>query len=409
MIENLDLEKHIVTVNGEKFYLNNDLEAVAEATGRQKTYLRKPTKIKVYKELKDRFPEVYEDITKFYWFNDYKNDVEGVTTQNESVKNEGNDFIMNTQVLENLTKAIESISDTHKIEYAEEKITNFIHDFMKKEYGNIPQTLDVRVTDAKTERIEGLTHKIFPKILKLANMGKAIMISGPAGTGKNYLIEQVATALGGKFYYSSTITQEYKLIGFIDANGTYHDTELRRAMEYANEHPDTKVILMIDEIDASDPSALVVVNSLLANGYFDFPDKRVSVGKNFVVICAGNTVGLGADMVYTGRNVIDGATLDRFILVKMNYDTKLETALCPEDSLRNFIYDIRRSAEKNHVNAIVGMRCLKNAYEMFANDFDKQDVVSDAIIKGLGEDDINVLKNDLDSSNEWYKYFKYIA
>ena len=409
MIENLDLEKHIVTVNGERFYLNNDLEAVAEATGRQKTYLRKPTKIKVYKELKDRFPEVYEDITKFYWFNDYKNDVEGVTTQNESVKNEGNDFIMNTQVLENLTKAIESISDTHKIEYAEEKITNFIHDFMKKEYGNIPQTLDVRVTDAKTERIEGLTHKIFPKILKLANMGKAIMISGPAGTGKNYLIEQVATALGGKFYYSSTITQEYKLIGFIDANGTYHDTELRRAMEYANEHPDTKVILMIDEIDASDPSALVVVNSLLANGYFDFPDKRVSVGKNFVVICAGNTVGLGADMVYTGRNVIDGATLDRFILVKMNYDTKLETALCPEDSLRNFIYDIRRSAEKNHVNAIVGMRCLKNAYEMFANDFDKQDVVSDAIIKGLGEDDINVLKNDLDSSNEWYKYFKYIA
>jgi hypothetical protein len=180
-------------------------------------------------------------------------------------------------------------------------------------------------------------------------------------------------------------------------------------MEYANEHPDVKVILMIDEIDASDPSALVVVNSLLANGYFDFPDKRVSVGNNFVVICAGNTVGLGADMVYTGRNVIDGATLDRFILVKMNYDTRLEEALCPEDSLRNFIYDIRRSAEKNHVNAIVGMRCLKNAYEMYANEFDKQDVVSDAIIKGLGEDDINVLKNDLDKSNEWYKYFKYVA
>lgn len=410
MIENINLENYTIQVNGEWFYLRKDLEAVAEASGRQKTYLRRPTKIKVFKELKDRYNYVYNELRNFYWFDQYKQDVESTNEniENKSLEMEGN-FNMNTQVLENLTKAIESISDTHKIEYAEEKITNFIHDFMKKEYGNIPQTLDVRVTDAKTERIEGLTHKIFPKILKLANMGKAIMISGPAGTGKNYLIEQVATALGGKFYYSSTITQEYKLIGFIDANGTYHDTELRRAMEYANEHPDIKVILMIDEIDASDPSALVVVNSLLANGYFDFPDKRVSVGKNFVVICAGNTVGLGADMVYTGRNVIDGATLDRFILVKMNYDTKLETALCPEDSLRNFIYDIRRSAEKNHVNAIVGMRCLKNAYEMFANDFDKQDVVSDAIIKGLGEDDINVLKNDLDSSNEWYKYFKYVA
>jgi hypothetical protein len=410
MIENLDRENYIVTVNGERFYLKHDLEAVAEATGRQKTYLRKPTKIKVYKELKDRYPDIYEEISKYYWFD--KESVEGVTTpqenKNESKEMEGS-FNMNTQVLENLTKAIESISDTHKIEYAEEKITNFIHDFMKKEYGNIPQTLDIRVTDDKTIKVEGLTHKIFPKVLKLVNMGKAIMITGPAGTGKNFLIEQIATALGGKFFYSSTITQEYKLTGFIDASGNYHSTELRKAIDYANEHPETKVIMMIDEIDASIPDTLVVVNSLLANGYFDFPDQRVSVGKNFVVIAAGNTVGLGADMVYTGRNVIDGATLDRFILVKMDYDTKLEDALCPEQSLKDFIYDIRRSAKKNHINCIVGMRCLKNAYEMFINDFDKQDIVSDSIIKGLGEDDINVLKADLDSSNEWYKYFKYIA
>jgi MoxR-like ATPase len=240
-------------------------------------------------------------------------------------------------------------------------------------------------------------------------MGKAIMLTGPAGTGKNYLIEQIATALGGKFFYSSTITQEYKLTGFIDASGNYHSTELRKAIDYANEHPDIKVIMMIDEIDASVPDTLVVANSLLANRYFDFPDQRVSVGDNFVIIAAGNTVGLGADMVYTGRNVIDGATLDRFILVKMDYDSELENALCPEESLKNFIYDIRKSAKKNHINCIVGMRCLKNAYEMFVNEFDKQDIVSDAIIKGLGEDDINVLKADLDSSNEWYKYFKYVA
>ena len=410
MIENFDRENYIVTVNGERFYLKHDLEAVAEATGRQKTYLRKPTKIKVYKELKDRYPDIYEEISKYYWFD--KDAVEGDATpednKTESIEKEGS-FNMNTQVLENLTKAIESISDTHKIEYAEEKITNFIHDFMKKEYGNIPKTLDVRVAEDKTIKVEGLTHKIFPKVLKLVNMGKAIMLTGPAGTGKNYLIEQIANALGGKFFYSSTITQEYKLTGFIDASGNYHSTELRKAIDYANEHPEIKVIMMIDEIDASIPDTLVVVNSLLANGYFDFPDQRVSVGNNFVVIAAGNTVGLGADMVYTGRNVIDGATLDRFILVKMDYDTELENALCPEESLKNFIYDIRRSAKKNKVNCIVGMRCLKNAYEMFVNEFDKQDIVSDSIIKGLGEDDINVLKADLDSSNEWYKYFKYVA
>ena len=113
-------------------------------------------------------------------------------------------------------------------------------------------------------------------------------------------------------------------------------------------------------------------------------------------------------MIYTGRNVIDGATLDRFVLVKMDYDKDIEQSLCPDEELKNFIYDIRKSAAKNHINCIVGMRCLKYAYEMLANDFDKQDIVTDAIIKGLQEDDINVLKADLDSSNEWYKYFKYV-
>lgn len=411
MIEFLDVDTYKVTIKGKQYNLLKDLEACEEAQGRQKTYLRRPTKIDVYKELKRTYPEIYEDVAKRVWFDSYRNEIEGVEPDRNEYKTEeiGGMNLMNTEVLENLTRAIESISDTHKIEYAEEKITNFIHEFMQKEYGNIPKTYDIRVTDDKTVKIEGLTHKIFPKVLKLVNMGKAIMITGPAGTGKNYLIEQIAKALDGKFFYSSTITQEYKLTGFIDASGNYHSTELRKAIDYANEHPETKVIMMIDEIDASIPDTLVVVNSLLANGYFDFPDQRVSVGNNFVVIAAGNTVGLGADMVYTGRNVIDGATLDRFILVKMDYDTDLETALCPEESLKNFIYDIRKSAKKNKINCIVGMRCLKNAYEMFINEFDKQDIVTDSIIKGLGEDDINILKADLDSSNEWYKYFKYVA
>ena len=403
MIENL--QNDIITCGGKKFNLLRDLESTGPASGRQKTYLRRPTKVAIYRELKNRYPDEYDKIRGMYWFQSYIREIEGIESIQEDKENgNGVDFNMNTQVLENLTKAIESISDTHKIEYAEERITNFIHDFMKKEYANIPKTYDVRVTDTEVNKIEGVTHKIFPKVCKLINMNKPVMLTGPAGTGKNFMVEQIAKALGKNFYYASTITQEYKLTGFIDAEGNYHSTELRRAME----DPDG-AIFMLDEIDASIPETLVVINSLLANGYFDFPDKRVTANEGFRVICAGNTVGLGADMVYTGRNVIDGATLDRFVLVKMDYDKDIEQNLCPDEELKNFIYDIRKSAAKNHINCIVGMRCLKYAYEMLANDFDKQDIVSDAIIKGLQEDDINVLRNDLDSSNSWYKYFKYVA
>lgn len=403
MIENL--QDNIITYEGKQYDLLKDLESIAAASGRQKTYLRRPTKVRIYRELKNRYPEEYDKIRGMYWFQSYIKEIEGIESiQEDKESGNGVDFNMNTQVLENLTKAIESISDTHKIEYAEERITNFIHDFMKKEYANIPKTYDVRVTDTEVNKVEGVTHKIFPKVCKLINMNKPVMLTGPAGTGKNFMVEQIAKALGKNFYYASTITQEYKLTGFIDAEGNYHSTELRRAME----DPDG-AIFMLDEIDASIPETLVVINSLLANGYFDFPDKRVTANEGFRVICAGNTVGLGADMVYTGRNVIDGATLDRFVLVKMDYDKNIEQSLCPDEELKSFIYDVRRSAAKNHINCIVGMRCLKYAYEMLVNEFDKQDIVSDAIIKGLQEDDINVLKNDLDSSNPWYKYFKYVA
>lgn len=403
MIENI--EEFIVTVKGEQYDLRKDLEAVAPASGRQKTYLRRPTKIAVYKELKNRFPEEYNAVQQYYWFESYRHELEeDRPTQTNEVKNEGVNFGMNTEILEKLTNAIESISDTHKIEFAEQKIETFIKDFMNKNYANIPKTYDVRVTEDKVGRVEGVTHKIFPKVCKLINMKKPVMLTGPAGTGKNFMVEQIAKALDLHFYYSSTVTQEYKLTGFIDGGGNYHTTELRRAME--DEHG---ALYMIDEIDASAPEVLVVINSVLANGYFDFPDKRVVANENFRVICAGNTVGLGADMVYTGRNVIDGATLDRFVLVKMDYDKDIERHLCPDDSLKEFIYDVRKSAEKNHINCIVGMRCLNYAYEMLVNNFDKEDIVQSAIIKGLQEDDINVLKSDLNSNSEWYKYFKYIG
>lgn len=407
MIEFLDVETYTLTYQGKQWDLRKDLESLEGANGRQKTYIRRPNKIAIYKELSRRYPEIYEDITKYGWFEQYRSEVEGVTTHSE---NEG-EMNMNTEVLEklmkgfdNLSKSIDSISDEHRINFAKEDMKNWVMDFMKKEYPNLPKTLDVRVSDAKINKIEGVTHRIFPKVCKLVNMHKPVMLSGPAGTGKNYMVEQIAKALDLNFYYSSTITQEYKLTGFIDASGNYHTTELRRAME-----DEKGALFMIDEIDASVPETLVVINSVLANGYFDFPDKRVTANPNFHVICAGNTVGLGADMVYTGRNVIDGATLDRFVLVKMDYDKSIEEALCPDEELKSFIYDVRKSAQKNHINCIVGMRCLKYAYEMLANDFDKQDIVSDAIIKGLQEDDINVLKNDLDSSSPWYKYFKYVA
>jgi hypothetical protein len=49
------------------------------------------------------------------------------------------------------------------------------------------------------------------------------------------------------------------------------------------------------------------------------------------VCAAANTYGTGADALYVGRNQLDAATLDRFYVVEMDYDRKLEAKLAPEE------------------------------------------------------------------------------
>lgn len=317
------------------------------------------------------------------------------------------------EVLENFVKSIdklgskvEKISDEYQARLErkdfKEWMENYTKKFIETTYGILPKTIEIK-TENTTKTIQGLTNAIFDKTLKLVNMNVPVMLVGGAGCGKNFMCEQIADALDMNFYYSSTISQEYKLTGFIDAGGTYHATELRKAME-----DEKGGLFMLDEIDASIPEVLVIINSVLANGYFDFPDKRVKANEKFRVICAGNTCGNGADEVYTGRNVIDGATLDRFVLLKMDYDKRIEEVLCPNKELREFIWEVRNVVQKEKINFVVGTRTLKYASMMLENGFDAIEIMKNAIIKGMCVDDYNMIKENMsfDDSNTWFRTFK---
>jgi cobaltochelatase CobS len=72
----------------------------------------------------------------------------------------------------------------------------------------------------------------------------------------------------------------------------------------------------------------VVINQLLANGHASFPDAVVAKHKDFVLIAGANTIGQGADRQYVGRQQIDAATLDRFVLLDWPYDPRIEAAAC---------------------------------------------------------------------------------
>ena len=77
-------------------------------------------------------------------------------------------------------------------------------------------------------------------------------------------MKQVAKALGLDFYFTNAVTQEYKITGFTDANGRYQETQFYKAFKNGG-------LFMLDEMDASIPEVLVILNAAIANGYFDFP------------------------------------------------------------------------------------------------------------------------------------------
>ena len=210
--------------------------------------------------------------------------------------------------------------------------------FIQETYGVLPKKIVIENNGIKKE-VEGIFHKDFEKICKIVNSNIPLMLVGGAGAGKNYTLEQVAQALDLTFYTTNAVNQDYKLTGFIDANGVYHETEFYKAFVNGG-------MFFLDEIDASCPEALVTLNSAIANKYFDFPTGRKVAHKDFRVVCAGNTYGTGADMVYVGRNVLDGATLDRFVVLEFDYDDEVEKKLAYDDDLYKFIKDLRNAVNK---------------------------------------------------------------
>ena len=68
MIENV--ENFIVTINGARYDARKDLEFVGSYTGPQRPYLRSHTKVAVYKEIREEYPNIYEVIKYKYWYVD---------------------------------------------------------------------------------------------------------------------------------------------------------------------------------------------------------------------------------------------------------------------------------------------------------------------------------------------------
>ena len=102
----------------------------------------------------------------------------------------------------------------------------------------------------------------------------------------------------------------------------------------------------------------------------------------FICIIAGNTYGLGGDGIYSGRNVIDGATLDRFVFIEWGTDTELEKELSlGNEEWLNIVRKARDNAIKNDIQAVIGNRTIIMGAKLLAMGVNIGDVIAMTLIK----------------------------
>lgn len=277
--------------------------------------------------------------------------------------------------------------------------------YITETYGVLPQKHEV-ITPAGKAEVTGVLHERFDMVLNLVNADIPVFLTGPAGTGKNVICKQVAKALNLEFYFSNAVTQEYKLTGFIDANGTYHQTQFYEAFTKGG-------VFMLDEMDASIPEVLVMLNAAIANRYFDFPTGRVEAHKDFRLIAAGNTFGTGADIEYTGRYQLDAASLDRFAMVEIYYSPAIENAIAKGDeALVAFIRAFRAATQTAGMKVLATYRSIERIKKLDGC-MEVREALKICLLKGMCKDDMNVvvssMRDTVDSKNKYFVGMKQLV
>ena len=279
---------------------------------------------------------------------------------------------------------------TKEYETAGKKVTNTsgkgVYDSIKAEVANkAPEEIIKKPVWKDNGEV---FHEKFEMIKTCVESNIPVYLAGPAGSGKNHTLEQVAKALDLEFYFTNSVQQEYKLTGFIDAGGNFHETEFYKAFVNGG-------LFFLDEMDASIPEVLVLLNAAIANGYFEFPNGKITAHEDFRVVAAGNTVGSGADEAYTGRMVLDQATLDRFAIIEFGYDLQIELSLAKGNTeLVSFIEDLRKQADDKGVRATFSYRCITMVAKLEGAGLGLDEIIKIAVVKGMDKDTINTFNTN---------------
>lgn len=193
--------------------------------------------------------------------------------------------------------------------------------------------------------------KLRQRLKALLRKGFDVMLIGPAGCGKTHDCLTVAKELGLKVFIVASPQMKHELEGYVDAMGLPVATSFVECFRYGG-------LIIIEEMDASGPDALIGINAALANRVMNIPGVgTVYAHPDFKVVATANTCGLGATSDYNTRNALDRSTLDRFLTLEYDYDYDIELALGGKE-LADFAESYRYVCTEKGINSIITYRAI---------------------------------------------------
>ena len=370
------LESQISTIlNGRLVNVGQEIDYVNNLMTKQKQLARDE-----FDNYKRKLEEIKKELNAYF-----SKEIDGIEEKSTDLFNQ-----MNLSILESFKKVQD---ETDKI------VKNIVDKAMEQFKESCKfKTVIININNIKTNVLPGqLFHNKFEEVVKVLSLRLHPLLVGPAGSGKNVILEQAAKALKLNFYYVNDVTEEHKVMGFVDANGKFQQTQFFKAFTKGG-------LIMIDEMDNSHPSALLAINAALGTGYHQyltFPDGILyESNPDFYLAAAANTYGTGSDQIYCGRSSLDGASLNRFLPIFIDYDKNLEQNLVKNTSILNLFWQVRKSINKNKIRHVISTRNIVNADRMLnSNMFTLNSIFDYTIIQSMSEDDLRMILKDLASGS----------
>lgn len=274
-----------------------------------------------------------------------------------------------------------------------------------EEYTDIDFTDDVKEHNGlQVSDIQWPSGLEIKNIIKLLSFKKSILLQGPPGTGKTKMAEAIGSEFLGNQYDSSHFVEiqfsaEYSYSDFMDGlrpdeNGQWklEDGTFMKLCKLANNNPDEKFILFIDEINRANTEQ-VIGEMLNLMEKRDYPvitknGSSLTMPNNLYVIATMNTIDRGA-------GELDMATISRFAEIDIiPAKVKVDDILKSNKNIEN-LDDDKYSELKSKLNSVIDL--IEDINNKIANDRDAVDINTSGLQIGFrclysGISDIDDLK-----------------